>query len=105
MSCAGGSMMSALSALESYYFRISTGQLNRLIQDAIFDKPHVTHGRRIDDTVHRDERCHTGAADVDIDGDATAEWRRGLRESPHGREREVAEASAIFIFDLQLMVA
>ena len=35
-----------LSALESYYFRISTGQLNRLIQDAVFDKPHVTHGRQ-----------------------------------------------------------
>ena len=35
-----------LSALESYNFRISTGQLNRLIQDAIFDKPHVTHGRQ-----------------------------------------------------------
>jgi GTP-binding protein len=34
-----------LSALESYNFRISTGQLNRLIQDAIFDKPHITHGR------------------------------------------------------------
>lgn len=34
-----------LSALESYNFRISTGQLNRLVQDAIFDKPHVIHGR------------------------------------------------------------
>lgn len=36
---------SVLSALESYNFRISTGQLNRLVQDAIFDKPHVIHGR------------------------------------------------------------
>lgn len=35
-----------LSALESYNFRISTGQLNRLIQDAIFDRPHITHGRQ-----------------------------------------------------------
>ena len=35
-----------LSALESYNFRISTGQLNRLIQDAIFDRPHVTKGRQ-----------------------------------------------------------
>ncbi|MBI1332435.1 MAG: ribosome biogenesis GTPase Der [Armatimonadetes bacterium] len=37
---------SVLSALESYNFRISTGQLNRLIQDAIFDRPHVTKGRQ-----------------------------------------------------------
>jgi GTPase len=37
---------SVLSALESYNFRISTGQLNRLIQDAIFDRPHITHGRQ-----------------------------------------------------------
>ncbi len=36
---------SVLSALESYNFRISTGQLNRLVQDALFDKPHVIHGR------------------------------------------------------------
>lgn len=36
---------SVLSALESYNFRISTGQLNRLIQDAIFDRPHVIHGK------------------------------------------------------------
>ncbi len=35
-----------LGALESYNFRISTGQLNRLIQDAIFDRPHVTKGRQ-----------------------------------------------------------
>jgi GTPase len=35
-----------LSALESYNFRISTGQLNRLVQDAIFDRPHITHGRQ-----------------------------------------------------------
>lgn len=35
-----------LSALESYNFRISTGQLNRLVQDAIFDRPHITKGRQ-----------------------------------------------------------
>lgn len=35
-----------LGALESYNFRISTGQLNRLIQDAIFNRPHVTKGRQ-----------------------------------------------------------
>jgi len=35
-----------LSSLESYNFRISTGQLNRLIQDAIFDRPHITKGRQ-----------------------------------------------------------
>lgn len=37
---------SVLSALESYNFRISTGQLNRLIQDAIFNRPHITKGRQ-----------------------------------------------------------
>lgn len=37
---------SVLSALESYNFRISTGQLNRLIQEAIFNRPHVTKGRQ-----------------------------------------------------------
>jgi GTPase len=34
-----------LSALDSYNFRITTGQLNRLVQEAIFDKPYISHGR------------------------------------------------------------
>lgn len=34
-----------LRALESYSFRVSTGQLNRLIQDAMYEKPHTSKGR------------------------------------------------------------
>jgi GTP-binding protein len=36
-----------LAALESYSFRISTGQLNRLIQDALYERPYSTKGRNI----------------------------------------------------------
>jgi GTPase len=36
---------SVLEAVESYNFRISTGQLNRLIQDAIFRRPLTVKGR------------------------------------------------------------
>ena len=34
-----------LAALESYNFRIGTGPLNRLIQDAIYEKPHSSKGK------------------------------------------------------------
>ncbi|MBX3118494.1 MAG: ribosome biogenesis GTPase Der [Fimbriimonadaceae bacterium] len=37
----------ALDALESYNFRIQTGQLNRLVQDAIFEKPLSRKGRAL----------------------------------------------------------
>ncbi len=36
-----------LRALESYSFRISTGALNRLIQDALFSRPYTTKGRAL----------------------------------------------------------
>jgi GTPase len=35
-----------LHALENYSFRISTGTLNRLIQDAIFERPYSSKGRQ-----------------------------------------------------------
>jgi GTP-binding protein len=34
-----------LKAVESYSFRVSTGQLNRLIQDAVFARPYTTRGK------------------------------------------------------------
>jgi GTP-binding protein len=34
-----------LRAIQNYSFRISTGQLNRLIQDAVFSRPYSTKGR------------------------------------------------------------
>ncbi|RYG76170.1 ribosome biogenesis GTPase Der, partial [bacterium] len=34
-----------LRALESYSFRIGTGALNRLVQDALFSRPYTTKGR------------------------------------------------------------
>jgi GTP-binding protein len=34
-----------LGAMDSYFFRISTGQLNRLIQDAVFEKPFNRKGK------------------------------------------------------------
>ncbi len=34
-----------LSAVESYYFRISTGALNRLVQEACFERPYTSKGR------------------------------------------------------------
>jgi GTP-binding protein len=37
----------ALSALDSYCFRIATGPLNRLIQDAVFERPHSSKGRAL----------------------------------------------------------
>jgi GTPase len=36
-----------LKAVESYSFRISTGQLNRLIQDATFERPYTTKGKAL----------------------------------------------------------
>ncbi len=36
-----------IKAQESYNFRVSTGQLNRLIQDAVFDRPYSTKGRAL----------------------------------------------------------
>jgi GTP-binding protein len=36
-----------LKAIESYSFRISTGQLNRLIQDATFARPYSSKGRNL----------------------------------------------------------
>lgn len=36
-----------LIALESYSFRISTGALNRLIQDAMFERPYSSKGRAL----------------------------------------------------------
>jgi GTPase len=35
----------ALAALESYSFRISTGQFNRLIQDAMYSRPYSSKGK------------------------------------------------------------
>ncbi len=36
-----------LSALESYSFRISTGELNRIVRDATFERPYTTKGRAL----------------------------------------------------------
>ncbi len=36
-----------LSALESYSFRISTGRINRLIQDAVFERPYTSKGKTL----------------------------------------------------------
>lgn len=36
-----------LKAIENYSFRISTGQLNRLIQDAVFARPYTTRGKAL----------------------------------------------------------
>jgi GTP-binding protein len=36
-----------LRAVENYSFRISTGQLNRLIQDAVFARPYSSKGRNL----------------------------------------------------------
>lgn len=36
-----------LEAIENYSFRLSTGQLNRLINDATFARPYSTHGRAL----------------------------------------------------------
>ena len=36
-----------IKAQESYNFRVSTGQLNRLIQDAVFDRPYSSKGRAL----------------------------------------------------------
>ena len=38
---------SVLAALESYSFRISTGQLNRLVADATFARPYTSKGRAL----------------------------------------------------------
>jgi len=38
-------LRTALAALENYSFRISTGALNRLIQDAMFRRPYSSKGR------------------------------------------------------------
>ncbi|MBS1717093.1 MAG: ribosome biogenesis GTPase Der [Armatimonadetes bacterium] len=35
----------AIQAVENYNFRISTGQLNRIVQDAVFERPYTTRGR------------------------------------------------------------
>lgn len=37
----------ALAALEAYSFRISTGVLNRLIQEATFERPYTTKGKAL----------------------------------------------------------
>ncbi|RYZ63493.1 MAG: hypothetical protein EOP09_17585, partial [Proteobacteria bacterium] len=37
----------ALKAVEAYNFRVSTGQLNRLIQDAAFARPYTSKGRQL----------------------------------------------------------
>ena len=37
----------ALKAVEAYNFRVSTGQLNRLIQDALFARPYSTKGKNL----------------------------------------------------------
>ncbi len=37
----------ALQAVENYSFRLSTGQLNRLIQDAVFSRPYTTKGKAL----------------------------------------------------------
>jgi GTP-binding protein len=36
-----------LKAIESYNFRISTGRLNKLIQDAVFARPYTSKGKRL----------------------------------------------------------
>jgi GTP-binding protein len=36
-----------LNAVENYSFRISTGQLNRIISEACFERPYTTKGRRL----------------------------------------------------------
>ena len=36
-----------MSAQEAYSFRVSTGQLNRLIGDAVFARPYMTKGRQL----------------------------------------------------------
>lgn len=36
-----------LTAVENFNFRISTGTLNRLIQDAVFERPYATKGRAL----------------------------------------------------------
>jgi len=36
-----------LRAMENYSFRISTGQLNRMIQEAVFARPYTTKGRAL----------------------------------------------------------
>ena len=36
-----------LKALESYNFRIATGPLNRLVQDAVYSRPYTTKGRAL----------------------------------------------------------
>jgi len=40
-----GLVRSALAAIESWSFRAPTGQLNRVIQEAAFDRPYTTKGR------------------------------------------------------------
>lgn len=37
----------ALKAVENWEFRLSTGQLNRLIQDAVFERPYTSKGRAL----------------------------------------------------------
>lgn len=37
----------ALKAVEAYNFRVSTGQLNRLIQDAAFARPYTSKGKQL----------------------------------------------------------
>jgi GTP-binding protein len=37
----------ALQAVENYSFRISTGQLNKLIQDAVFSRPYTSKGKAL----------------------------------------------------------
>jgi GTP-binding protein len=36
-----------LQAIENYSFRISTGQLNRIIGDAVFARPYTTKGKAL----------------------------------------------------------
>jgi GTP-binding protein len=36
-----------IKAQEAYSFRVSTGQLNRLIQEAVFSRPYTTKGRAL----------------------------------------------------------
>jgi len=38
---------SVVASLESYNFRMSTGNLNRLIQEAVFERPYSTKGRAL----------------------------------------------------------
>jgi GTPase len=38
-------LKTVLKALENYSFRMSTGALNRLIQDAVYERPHSSKGR------------------------------------------------------------